>query len=47
MGARKCGKDPDLKAWASQKLPLPTLEEHLRLAQELESKVKSAKSGSR
>jgi putative membrane protein len=35
------GKDPDLKAWASQKLP--TLQEHLRLAQDVESQVKSAK----
>ena len=38
------GKDPDLKAWASQKLP--TLQAHLRLAQELESQVKATTSGS-
>jgi putative membrane protein len=39
------GKDPDLKAWASQKLP--TLQEHLRMAQDIEKQVKSTKSGSR
>ena len=38
------GKDPDLKAWASQKLP--TLQAHLRLAQELDSQVKATTSGS-
>ena len=39
------GKDPDLKSWASQKLP--TLQEHLRMAQDVDSQVKAAKSGSR
>jgi len=39
------GKDPDLKAWASQKLP--TLQGHLRLAQDIDKQVKSTKSGSR
>jgi putative membrane protein len=39
------GKDPDLKSWASQKLP--TLQEHLRMAQDVEAQVKAAKSGSR
>ena len=39
------GKDPELKSWASQKLP--TLQEHLRMAQEVEGQVKAAKSGSR
>jgi hypothetical protein len=38
------GKDPQLKAWASQKLP--TLHEHLRMAQELAGQVKAAKSSS-
>jgi putative membrane protein len=39
------GKDPELKAWASQMLP--TLQDHLRLAQEVESQVKATKAGSR
>jgi hypothetical protein len=38
------GKDPQPTAWASQKLP--TLPEHLRMAQELEGQVKAAKSSS-
>jgi putative membrane protein len=37
-------KDPDLRAWAAQKLP--TLQEHLRLAEALDAQVKTVKSGS-
>jgi len=33
--------DPDLKAWAQR--TVPTLEEHLRLAEQIESEVRSAK----
>ena len=39
------GKDPELKTWAS--LQLPTLQEHLRMAQDVEKQVKAAKTGSR
>lgn len=34
------GKDPDVKAWAGQ--TLPTLEEHLKQAQDVQAQVKSA-----
>lgn len=34
------GKDPQLKAWAAKKLP--TLQEHLRIAQGLQARVKGA-----
>jgi len=36
----KSAKDPDLKAWASK--TLPTLEEHLKQAQDMQTQVKSA-----
>jgi putative membrane protein len=39
------GKDPELKAWASQQLP--TLQEHLRMAQDIDKQVKASKTGSR
>jgi putative membrane protein len=39
------GKDPELKSWASQ--TLPTLQEHLRMAQDLDNQVKSSKSSSK
>jgi putative membrane protein len=34
-------KDPDLKSWAGK--TLPTLEEHLKQAQDMEGQVKTAK----
>lgn len=46
----KSGKDPDVKAWAEK--TLPTLQEHLKMAQDISAKVggkggaKSSKSGS-
>jgi putative membrane protein len=33
------GRDPDVKAWASK--TLPTLQEHLRIAQDTDTKVRS------
>jgi putative membrane protein len=36
----KGAKDPDLKAWASK--TLPTLEDHLKQAQDMQAQVKSA-----
>jgi putative membrane protein len=36
----KSAKDPDLKAWASK--TLPTLEDHLKQAQDMQTQVKSA-----
>lgn len=39
----RSGKDPDVKAWAEK--TLPTLHEHLRLAEKTESEVKSGGSG--
>ena len=39
--AAKDLKDPDLKAFAAK--TLPTLQEHLRMAQEMEAAVKSEK----
>jgi putative membrane protein len=39
--ASKGAKDPDLKAWAAK--TLPTLQDHLKMAKEMESKVKGGK----
>lgn len=36
----KAAKDPDLKSWAGQ--TLPTLEDHLKQAQDMQAQVKSA-----